>query len=82
MASRKAALVVESSWQQGARARATAYLAVDRLLADPSPRALRTYMERIRTGDQWQNAFSYAFGTDVETFYGRFDSFLAEYLAQ
>lgn len=73
---------LETSWQSGARARAVAYLAVDRLLADPNPRALRTYMERVRAGEQWQNAFSYAFGTDIETFYGRFDSFLAEYLGQ
>ncbi len=72
---------LESTWPSTADPFAVAYLAVDRLLAVPSPLALRTYCARVGTGEAWQSAFAAAFGTDVDTFYTRFEAYRAQYLA-
>jgi hypothetical protein len=72
---------LESSWPADANPFAVGYLAVDRLLAEPSPTALRTFCSRVGTGEAWTAAFSAAFGTDVDSFYARFEAYRTQYLA-
>ncbi|HEU5288168.1 MAG TPA: hypothetical protein VFV20_07185 [Candidatus Limnocylindria bacterium] len=72
---------LESTWPSAANPFAVAYLAVDRLLAQPSPLALRTYCARVGAGELWQTAFAAAFGTDADTFYTRFEAYRTQYLA-
>jgi hypothetical protein len=70
---------LERNWPSDANPFAVGYLAVDRLLAVPAPLALRTYCARVGRGEPWTAAFAAAFGTDVDSFYTRFESFRAEY---
>src|SRR4051812_24146489 len=70
---------LEAQWPSDANPFAVGYLAVDRLLAVPSPLALRMYCTLVGRGTAWQTAFASAFGTDVETFYARFEAFRLEY---
>ena len=72
---------LETQWPSDANPFAVGYLAVDRLLAVPSPFALRTYCARVGRGETWQSAFAAAFGTNIDSFYARFESFRAEYAA-
>lgn len=72
---------LESTWPSAANPFAVAYLAVDRLLAVPSPLALRTYCARVGGGEAWQSAFAAAFGTDVDSFYSRFEAYRVQYLS-
>jgi len=73
---------LESQWPSDANPFAVGYLAVDRLLAVPSPLALRTYCARVGRGEPWTTAFAAAFGTDIDSFYSRFESFRAEFTAR
>lgn len=72
---------LEAAWPSDANPFAVAYLAVDRLLASPTLLALRTYCARIGTGETWQSAFAGAFGTDVDSFYARYEGYRAAYQA-
>lgn len=72
---------LETSWPGDANPFAVAYLAVDRMLAVPSPLALRTWCARVGAGEAWRSAFAAAFGVDVATFYTRFEAFRTSYLA-
>lgn len=71
---------LETSWPAGANPFAVAYLAVDRMLAVPSPLALRTFCARAGTGEDWHSAFAAAFGVDTATFYTRFEAYRTRYL--
>ena len=70
---------LETQWPSDANPFAVGYLAVDRLLAVPSPVALRTYCARVGRGETWQAAFAAAFGVDIDTFYARYEAFRVEY---
>ncbi len=70
---------LESDWPSDANPFAVGYLAVDRLLATPSPLALRTYCARVGRGEAWPSAFVAAFGTDIDSFYTRFEAFRQSY---
>jgi hypothetical protein len=70
---------LESSWPADANPFAVAYLAVDRMLAEPTPLALRAYCSRVGSGEAWRSAFAAAFGVDVDTFYSRYEAFRLEY---
>ncbi len=70
---------LETTWPSDANPFAVAYLAVDRLLASPTPRALRTFCTRVGSGEDWRSAFAGTFGTDIETFYTRFEAYRIEY---
>ncbi|HUQ41965.1 MAG TPA: hypothetical protein VM052_05640 [Candidatus Limnocylindrales bacterium] len=71
---------LESDWPGDANPFAAAYLAVDRLLAVPSPVALRTFCSRVGAGEAWRTAFAAAFGVDIDTFYARYEAYRAEYV--
>ena len=73
---------LETEWPSDANPFAVGYLAVDRLLAVPSPLALRTYCARVGRGEPWRSAFAAAFGTDVDSFYTRFEAYRVAYAAQ
>ncbi|HEY6959178.1 MAG TPA: hypothetical protein VI814_10165, partial [Candidatus Limnocylindria bacterium] len=49
---------LETSWPASANPFAVGYLAVDRMLAVPSPLALRTFCARVGAGDEWHSAFA------------------------
>jgi hypothetical protein len=70
---------LESTWPADANPFAVAYLAVDRLLAQPTPLALRTYCARVGAGEAWRSAFAGAFGVDVDTFYSRYEAYRLTY---
>jgi len=70
---------LETQWPSDANPFAVGYLAVDRMLAVPSPLALRTYCARVGRGEAWQSAFAVAFGVDIDTFYSRYEAFRLEY---
>jgi hypothetical protein len=72
---------LETSWPANANPFAVAYLAVDRMLAAPSPLALRTFCAGVGSGEEWHIAFAAAFGMDTATFYARFEAFRMQYLA-
>lgn len=72
---------LESTWPSSANPFAVAYLAVDRLLAVPSPLAIRSYCARVGAGEEWHSAFAAAFGTDVASFYARFEEYRTQYLS-
>jgi hypothetical protein len=72
---------LETSWPASANPFAVAYLAVDRMLAMPSPLALRTFCARVGTGEEWHSAFAAAFGMDTGTFYSRFEAYRTQYLS-
>lgn len=72
---------LESTWPSDANPFAVAYLAVDRLLASPSPRTLRAFCARVGAGEEWRSAFAGAFGSSVEAFYDRFEAYRIEYLS-
>ena len=72
---------LETGWPGDANPFAVGYLAVDRLLAVPSPLALRAYCARVGRGETWTAAFAAAFGIDIDSFYSRFEGFRAEYTA-
>ena len=59
---------LETQWPSDANPFAVGYLAVDRLLAVPSPLALRSYCSLVGRGMAWQAAFASAFGTDIDSF--------------
>ena len=71
---------LESQWPSDANPFAVGYLAVDRLLASPDPRALRTFCTRVGRGEAWTSAFAGAFGMDIDAFYARFEAFRLEYV--
>ncbi|MDQ2951197.1 MAG: hypothetical protein M3R54_02925 [Chloroflexota bacterium] len=71
---------LETAWPADVNPFAVGYLAVDRLLASPSPLALRVFCTRVGAGEAWQSAFAVAFGVDVDTFYARYEAFRAEYV--
>jgi len=71
---------LESNWVGSANPFAVAYLAVDRLLAAPSPLALRTWCARVGAGEEWHNAFQAAFGESTASFYARFEQYRADYM--
>ena len=72
---------LESSWPSAANPFAVAYLAVDRMLAVPSPLALRTFCGRVGAGQEWHAAFAASFGVDVATFYSQFEAYRSRYLS-
>lgn len=72
---------LESTWPASANPFAVAYLAVDRLLAVPSPLAIRSFCSRVGAGQEWHAAFAAAFGTDVASFYSRFEAYRTQYLS-
>jgi hypothetical protein len=72
---------LESTWPSSANPFAVAYLAVDRLLAVPSPIAVRGFCSRVGAGEEWHAAFAAAFGMDVATFYARFEAYRSQYLS-
>jgi hypothetical protein len=71
---------LETTWPSDANPFATAYLAVDRLLAVPDPTALRRFCANVGAGQAWTSAFAQAFGTDIDSFYARYEAFRLEYL--
>ena len=71
---------LESNWVGSANPFAVAYLAVDRLLAVPSPLALRTWCARVGAGEEWHSAFQAAFGESTASFYARFEQYRADYM--
>ena len=71
---------LESNWVGSANPFAVAYLAVDRLLAAPSPLALRTWCARVGAGEEWHSAFQAAFGESTASFYARFEQYRAAYV--
>jgi hypothetical protein len=71
---------LESSWVGSANPFAVAYLAVDRLLAVPSPLALRSWCARVGSGEEWHSAFQAAFGESTASFYARFEQYRTDYL--
>jgi hypothetical protein len=70
---------LETDWPSDANPFAVGYLAVDRLLAIPSPLPLRAYCARVGRGEPWPAAFAAAFGTNVDSFYSRFEAFRLDY---
>lgn len=71
---------LETNWPSSANPFAVGYLAVDRLLANPSPLALRTWCARVGAGEEWHSAFAAAFGESTASFYARFEQYRADYV--
>jgi len=71
---------LETNWVGSANPFAVGYLAVDRLLAVPSPQVLRTWCARVGAGEEWHSAFQAAFGESTASFYARFEQYRADYL--
>jgi len=71
---------LETAWPSDANPFAVAYLAVDRLLASPDPLALRRFCASVGAGTVWTSAFARAFGTDIDSFYARYETFRLEYV--
>ena len=71
---------LETTWPSDAKPFAVAYVAVDRLLAVPDQAALRRFCASVGAGTVWTTAFAQAFGTDVDSFYARYETFRLEYV--
>ena len=71
---------LETNWVGSANPFAVGYLAVDRLLAVPSPLAVRSWCARVGAGEEWHSAFQAAFGESTASFYARFEQYRADYV--
>ncbi|MEK7863361.1 MAG: hypothetical protein AAB295_08875 [Chloroflexota bacterium] len=62
-------------WNQTRGAAAEDRITKRRLLASPTPRALRTFCTRVGSGEDRRSAFAGAFGVDIDTFHARFEAY-------
>lgn len=58
---------------------AVSYLAVGLLVKKGGPVALRTWCERVGSGEEWTATFQAVFGEPVAHFYARFEAYRADY---
>ena len=58
-----------------------AFLAVTQLAKEDGPSGISRFFEAMGAGDSWQEAFSTAFGQDVDDFYAAFEDTRADLIA-